>query len=82
MAFGIAGITTAVGFLAMGIGALLANPIALAITGAVLAVGALGIAIVDLNEKSNQAQTNIAKFGQNVSDATSKADWRLCRFKR
>ncbi|MDG1589081.1 phage tail tape measure protein, partial [Bacillus cereus] len=51
----------------------MANPIALAITGAVLAVGALGIAIVDLNEKSNQAQTNMAKFGQNVSDATSKA---------
>ncbi|WP_324655347.1 phage tail tape measure protein, partial [Bacillus paranthracis] len=73
LAFGIAGVTTAVGFLAMGIGALLANPIALAITGAVLAVGALGIAIVDLNEKSNQAQTNMAKFGQNVSDATSKA---------
>ncbi|MGH1260611.1 MULTISPECIES: phage tail tape measure protein [Bacillus] len=73
LAFGIAGVTAAVGFLAMGIGALLANPIALAITGAVLAVGALGIAIVDLNEKSNQAQTNMAKFGQNVSDATSKA---------
>ncbi|WP_255288846.1 phage tail tape measure protein [Bacillus cereus] len=73
LAFGIAGVTAAVGFLAMGVGALLANPIALAITGAVLAVGALGIAIVDLNEKSNQAQTNIAKFGQNVSDATSKA---------
>ncbi|PEQ54017.1 phage tail tape measure protein, partial [Bacillus cereus] len=73
LAFGIAGVTTAVGFLAMGIGALLANPIALAITGAVLAVGALGIAIVDLNEKSNQAQTNMAKFGENVSDATSKA---------
>lgn len=73
LAFGIAGVTTAVGFLAMGLGALLANPIALAITGAVLAVGALGIAIVDLNEKSNQAQTNMAKFGQNVSDATSKA---------
>ncbi|ONG85839.1 phage tail tape measure protein, partial [Bacillus cereus] len=73
LAFGIAGVTTAVGFLAMGIGALLANPIALAITGAVLAVGALGIAIVDLNEKSNQAQTNMDKFGQNVSDATSKA---------
>ncbi|MGN4665816.1 phage tail tape measure protein [Bacillus cereus group sp. MYBK234-1] len=73
LAFGIAGVTAAVGFLAMGIGALLANPIALAITGAILAVGALGIAIVDLNEKSNQAQTNMAKFGQNVSDATSKA---------
>ncbi|OUB10918.1 phage tail tape measure protein [Bacillus thuringiensis serovar shandongiensis] len=73
LAFGIAGVTTAVGFLAMGIGALLANPIALAITGAVLAVGALSIALIDLNEKSNQTQTNIAKFGQNVSDATSKA---------
>ncbi|MGH0449176.1 phage tail tape measure protein, partial [Bacillus mycoides] len=73
LAFGIAGVTTAVGFLAMGIGALLANPIALAITGAVLAVGALGIALVDLNEKSNQAQSNMNKFGQNVSDATSKA---------
>ncbi|EEL02990.1 Prophage LambdaBa02, tape measure protein [Bacillus cereus BDRD-ST196] len=73
LAFGIAGVTTAVGFLAMGMGALLANPIALAITGAVLAVGALSIALIDLNEKSNQTQTNIAKFGQNVSDATSKA---------
>ncbi|MGM2417467.1 phage tail tape measure protein [Bacillus cereus group sp. BceL062] len=73
LAFGIAGVTTALGFLAMGVGALLANPIALAITGAVLAVGALGIAIVDLNEKSNQAQTNMSKFGQNVSEATSKA---------
>lgn len=38
----------------MGIGALLANPVALAITGAVLAVGALGIAIVDLNENPNR----------------------------
>lgn len=73
LAFGIAGVTTAVGFLAMGIGALLANPIALAITGAVLAVGALGIAIVDLNEKSKQAQNDMDKFGQRVSDATSKA---------
>ncbi|MBY7109995.1 MULTISPECIES: phage tail tape measure protein [Bacillus] len=73
LAFGIAGITTAVGFLAMGIGALLANPVALAITGAVLAVGALGIAIVDLNEKSKQAQNDMDKFGQRVSDATSKA---------
>ena len=45
----------------------------LAITGAVLAVGALGIAIVDLNEKSKQAQTDMDKFGQRVSDATSKA---------
>ncbi|PGZ44085.1 phage tail tape measure protein [Bacillus anthracis] len=73
LAFGIAGVTTAVGFLAMGIGALLANPVALAITGAVLAVGALGIAIVDLNEKSKQAQNDMDKFGQRVSDATSKA---------
>lgn len=73
LAFGIAGVTTAVGFLAMGIGALLANPIALAITGAVLAVGALGIAIVDLNEKSKKAQNDMDKFGQRVSDATSKA---------
>ncbi|MEK4925392.1 phage tail tape measure protein [Bacillus sp. FSL K6-1338] len=73
LAFGIAGVTTAVGFLAMGIGALLANPIALAITGAVLAVGALGIAIVDLNEKSKQAQNDMDKFGKRVSDATSKA---------
>lgn len=73
LAFGIAGVTTAVGFLAMGIGALLANPIALAITGAVLAVGALGIAIVDLNEKSKQAKNDMDKFGQRVSDATSKA---------
>ncbi|EJS59756.1 phage tail tape measure protein, TP901 family, core region [Bacillus cereus BAG1X1-2] len=73
LAFGIAGVTTAVGFLAMGIGALLANPIALAITGAVFAVGALGIAIVDLNEKSKQAQNDMDKFGQRVSDATSKA---------
>lgn len=73
LAFGIAGVTTAVGFLAMGIGALLANPVALAITGAVLAVGALGIAIVDLNEKSKQAQNDMDKFGQRVSEATSKA---------
>ncbi|HGF6578415.1 TPA: phage tail tape measure protein [Bacillus cereus] len=73
LAFGIAGVTTAVGFLAMGIGALLANPIALAITGAVLAVGALGIAIVDLNEKSKKAQNDMDKFGQRVSEATSKA---------
>ncbi|MFF1291552.1 phage tail tape measure protein [Bacillus thuringiensis] len=73
LAFGIAGVTTAVGFLAMGIGALLASPIALVITGAVVAVGALGIAIVDLNEKSKQAQNDMDKFGQRVSDATSKA---------
>lgn len=73
LAFGIAGVTTALGFLAMGIGALLANPIALAITGAVLAVGALGIALFDLNEKSKQAESQVGKFGQKVSDATSKA---------
>ncbi|EEL33090.1 Prophage LambdaBa02, tape measure protein [Bacillus cereus Rock3-28] len=73
LAFGIAGVTTALGFLAMGVGALLANPIALAITGAVLAVGALGIALFDLNEKSKQAESQVGKFGQVVSDATSKA---------
>ncbi|WP_088312221.1 phage tail tape measure protein [Bacillus cereus] len=73
LAFGISGVTAALGFLAMGIGALLANPIALAITGAVLAVGALGIALFDLNEKSKQAESQVGKFGQVVSDATSKA---------
>ncbi|ARJ20524.1 phage tail tape measure protein [Bacillus mycoides] len=73
LAFGIAGVTTALGFLAMGVGALLANPIALAITGVILGVGALGIALFDLNEKSKQAESQMGKFGQKVSDATSKA---------
>ncbi len=64
LAFGIAGVTTALGFLAMGVGALLANPIALAITGVILGVGALGIALFDLNEKSKQAESQMGKFGQ------------------
>ncbi|PEE32381.1 phage tail tape measure protein [Bacillus cereus] len=73
LALGIAGVTTALGFLAMGVGALLANPIALAITGVILGVGALGIALFDLNEKSKQTESQMGKFGQKVSDATSKA---------
>nr|WP_142307673.1 phage tail tape measure protein [Bacillus cereus] len=73
VATGIAGVTAALGFLSMAVGALIANPIVLTITGVVLGIGALGIALVDLNEKANQTQSNISKFGENVSDATSKA---------
>lgn len=67
------GVAGAVGILSLALGALLANPVALAITGAVLGIGLLGAAVLQFSNDSKQATSDYEKFGGTVSEGTRKA---------
>lgn len=67
------GLASALGFVAMGIGAILANPLVATIGAAVIGVGALGIAVTDLGKKMEKAEQDNKRFGDGVSESTKKA---------
>ncbi|WP_428830831.1 phage tail tape measure protein [Bacillus wiedmannii] len=69
----ITGVAGVVGVLSLALGALLANPVALAITGAVVALGLLGAAALKFSNDSKQASADYEKFGGTVSEGTRKA---------
>ncbi|PEE20793.1 phage tail tape measure protein [Bacillus toyonensis] len=67
------GVAGVIGIISLALGALLANPVALAITGAVAALGLLGAAALKFSNDSKQATSDYEKFGGAVSEGTRKA---------
>ncbi|EJP81288.1 phage tail tape measure protein [Bacillus cereus] len=67
------GVAGVVGVLSLALGALIANPIALAITGAVLGLGLLGAAVMKVSNDVKQTTEDYDKFGGVVSEGTRKA---------
>ena len=69
----ILGVVSALGMLSFAVGAIMANPIVAAISGAVIGLGALGFAFVDAGKKAQKAEEDSRRFGDGVSEGTKKA---------
>ncbi|ACK88708.1 phage tail tape measure protein, family, core region [Bacillus cereus AH820] len=70
---GIMGIVGVLGLMSMAIGALLANPVVIAIAAATGAIAGLSLAVIKLMEDTKKADNDARNFGDGVSEGTKKA---------
>lgn len=70
---GIMGIVGVLGLMSLAVGALLANPVVLAIAAATGAVAGLSMVLIKLKNDSDKANEEALKFGEGVSKGTQKA---------
>ncbi|HDR7458551.1 TPA: phage tail tape measure protein [Bacillus paranthracis] len=70
---GIMGVVGVLGLMSMAIGALLANPVVIAIAAATGAVAGLSLAVIKLMEDTKKADNDARNFGDGVSEGTKKA---------
>lgn len=70
---GIMGIVGVLGLMSMAVGALLANPVVIAIAAATGAVAGLSLAVIKLMEDTKKADNDARNFGDGVSEGTKKA---------
>ncbi|HFK1726914.1 MULTISPECIES: phage tail tape measure protein [Bacillus] len=70
---GIMGIVGVLGLMSMAIGALLANPVVIAIAAATGAIAGLSLAVIKLMDDTKKADNDARNFGDGVSEGTKKA---------
>ncbi|GMR65815.1 phage tail tape measure protein [Bacillus sp. MN7755] len=70
---GIMGIVGVLGLMSMAVGALLANPVVIAIAAATGAVAGLSLAVIKLMDDTKKADNDARNFGDGVSEGTKKA---------